>query len=101
MPPVYYQSVLQRLWRRVYNLCHNCQEEDIIIYKDDLVSTFRSICYHPDVAAAYSSVLGAILAIPVGMVFGSIDAPSLFCLLSDLRPPFKRTQIPITFTTYI
>ena len=85
MPPVHYQSALQRLWQRVYNLGLNHPEEDIIIYKDDLVSAFHRIHYHPDVAAAYAFVLSAYLVIPVGMVFGSRDAPSLFCLLSKLR----------------
>ena len=84
MPLVHYQSALQCLWRRVYNLCLNHPEECIIIYKEDLVSTFRRLHYHPDVAAACTFVLGAYLFIPAGMVFGSIDFPYLFCLLSKL-----------------
>ena len=56
-----------------------------MIYKDDFVSAFRGICYHPDVLSAYAFVLGAYLVIPVGMVFGSRDALSLFCLLSKMR----------------
>ena len=85
MPLVHYQYALQRLWRRLYNLHRNHPEEYIIIYKDDLVSAFRRLCYHPDVAAAYTFVLSAYLVILLGMVFGSRHYPSLFCLLSDLR----------------
>ena len=40
IPLVHYQSALQRLWHRVYNLRLNYPEEDIITYKDDLVSAF-------------------------------------------------------------
>ena len=75
----------QRLWHRVYNPRFNHPEEDIIIYKDDLVSAFRRICYHLDVTAAYTFVIGVYLVLLVGMVFGSRDSPSLFCLISDLR----------------
>ena len=85
VPPVHYQSVLQHLWRRVYNIRLNHPEEDIIIYKDDLVSALCSIRYHPEVAAAYAFVLGVHIFIPVGMVFISIYAPSLFYIPSELR----------------
>ena len=85
MPPLHYQFMPHHLWRRVYNLRLNHPEEDIIIYKDDLVSALCSICYHPEVAAAYAFVLGVHIFIPVGMVFISIYAPSLFYILSELR----------------
>ena len=85
IPPVHYQSALQRLWQRLYNLRLNHPEEDIIIYKDDLLSAFRRIFYHPDSAVTYNFFFGASLVIPVGMVFGSRDAPFLFCLLYQLR----------------
>ena len=83
MPPVHFQSTLQRLWRRVYNIRLQNLDEDIIIYQDDLVSAFRSIFYHPDVASAYDFFLSPYLVIPVDMVFGSIYSPSLFFLLSN------------------
>ena len=85
MPKVHYQTALRRLWQRIYNLRLDHPTDDIIIYKDDLVSAFRRLRYHPDVAAAYSFVLDDFLIIPIGMVFGARDAPSLFCLLSELR----------------
>ena len=78
MPKVYYQTALQRFWSRVYNLRISHPEVDIMVCKDDLVSAFRRLRYHPDVASAYAFVLGAFLVIPIGMVFGSRDAPSLF-----------------------
>ena len=85
MPPVYYQSGLKRLWKRVYNLRINHPQEEIIVYKDDLVSAFRRLRYHPDAAAAYSYILGQFFVIPIGMVFGARDSPSFFCMLSELR----------------
>ena len=101
MPPVHYQSALQPLFRRVYNLRLNHPGEDIIIYKDDLVSAFNRICYHPDVAAAYDFILGTYLVILVGMVFGYRDPPSLFCLLSDLISFSSQFvhQLPLSFPT--
>ena len=85
MPLVHYQSTFQSLWCRVYNIRLRHPEEDIIIYKDEPVSNFCRLCYHPDVAATYTFVLVAYLSIPLDMVFGSIDAPSIFCLLYELR----------------
>ena len=98
MPPVHYQSALQRLWTRIYNLRVRHPDEDICIYKDDLVSAFRRLRYHPDVAAAYAFVLGDFLIIPIGMVFGSRDAPSFFCLVSELRSLASRSmsRLPVT-----
>ena len=52
MPPVHYHYALQHLWRRLYNLHLNHPEEDIIIYKYELVYTFHRIHYHPDTASA-------------------------------------------------
>ena len=85
MPPVNYQYALQRLWYRVYNLRLNHIEEDIIIYKDDLVSTLCRLHYHLEVAAANAFILSVYLVILVGMVIGSRESLSLFCLLSELR----------------
>ena len=105
MPKVHYQSALQRLWTRVYNLRVAHPDEDIIVYKDDLVSAFRRVRYHPSVAAAYAYVLGLFLLIPIGMVFGARDAPSLFCLLSEIRSFASRfcrsLPIPRPTSTFI
>ena len=84
IPPVQYQSTLQRLWCRKYNPHLKHPDKDIMIYKDKLVSALRRLCYQPDVAAAYDFVLGAYLVIPVGMVFGFRDIPYLLCLLYEL-----------------
>ena len=40
MPLVHYQYALQSLWCRVYNIRLSHPDEDIITYKDDLVSNF-------------------------------------------------------------
>ena len=80
--PVHYQYVLQRIWRRIYNICINHSDKDIMIYKDELVSNIRRIFNHPYVAAAYTFVLGTYLVMSVGMVFGYRTPPSLLCLIS-------------------
>ena len=85
VPPVHYQTALKRLWHRVYNLRIQHPTDDILIYKDDLVSAFRRLRYHPDIAAAYSFAVDSFWILPIGMVFGARDAPSLFCMLSELR----------------
>ena len=85
MPPVHYQSALQCLCSRVYHLRFRHPDKDIMIYKDDLVLSFRRLCCHPYFAAAYNFVLSAYLVIPVGMVFGFRYSPSLFCFLSKMR----------------
>ena len=56
-----------------------------MIYKGDVISAFCRLHYHPDVASAYTFVLGTYLVIPVSMVFGYRYPPSLFYLFSKLR----------------
>ena len=85
IPQMHYQYAHQHLWNRIYIICINHPDEDIIIYRDDLVSSFCRILYHPDVASSYDFFLSTYLVIPVGMIFGSRDATSLFYLLSDMR----------------
>ena len=69
-----------------------------MIYKDNLVSALRRFLYHPDVAAAYALFLSAYLVILLGMVFESIDAPSLFCILSEMRSFASRFVYRLTLS---
>ena len=104
-PRVYYQSALQRVWQRTYNLRINHPEEDICIYKDDLVAAFRRVRYHPDIATSYSYVLTDFFIIAIGMVFGARDAPSWFCVPSEARAfaseHFARLGVPSPVSTII
>ena len=84
-PDVYYMSCLQRVWERAYNLRIRYPDDDIIVYKDDLVTAFRRVRYHPDLAAAHCFVLGNFLILPIGLVFGARDSPSWFTQISELR----------------
>ena len=97
-PKVFYQSALQRVWQRTYNLRIAHPNEDICVYKDDLVAAFRRVRYHPDVAAAYSYVLSDFFIIAIGMVFGARDAPFWFCVTSEARAfaseHFHRLGVP-------
>ena len=105
MPKVYYQDALQRVWRRTYNLRLSYPDDDIIIYKDDLVAAFRRVRYHPDLAVANSYILQGFFIIPIGMVFGARDSPSWFCMVSELRSLasryLQRLPIPQPTTTII
>lgn len=66
--------------------------ETILQHADDIDSAYRRILYHPDMAVACAYVLGRYLIVPVGQVFGSRNAPSYFCLTSDLRAYIASTQ---------
>ena len=85
VPPVFYQAAQQRIWQRAYNLRIAAPEADIIVYKDDLVSAFRRVRYHPDVVSAYAYVLEELLLIPIGALFGPRNSPGWFSGTSELR----------------
>ena len=53
-------------------------DEDIMLYKDDLVSAFCRLRYQPDIMAEYDFILIAYLVILIGILFGSRDALYLF-----------------------
>ena len=84
-PTVFYQTALDRILIRVYNLRAANPYIDIIVYKDDLVTAFRRVRYHPDISPAHCFVINDFLIIPIGMVFGARDSPGWFCQVSELR----------------
>ena len=84
-PSTHYANTLERVMQRTYNLRISNPFLDIILYKDDLVTAFRRICYHPDVACAHSFVLDDFFIIPIGLVFGACDSPGWFCQSSEIR----------------
>jgi hypothetical protein len=55
-PDVYYQTTFIRALIRAFNLRISHPLEDIIAYKDDLVTAFRRIRYHPDACCAHAFV---------------------------------------------
>ena len=84
-PETYYRDALERVLTRVYNLRLRYPDDEIIIYKDDLVTAFRRVRYHPDISSAHCFVFGEFLIIPIGLVFGARDSPGWFCQVSEIR----------------
>ena len=84
-PPVYLATAFQRHLRRIWRLRATFPTEELRQHVDDIDAAFRRVLYHPDMAVAFAYVFAQYLIIPVGQVFGSRNAPSFFCILSDLR----------------
>jgi len=85
VPSVHYGDANRRIWERIYNLRLRYPDDEIIIYKDDIVAAFRRGKYHPDIAVAYAYVFGPFLVIPIGGLFGPRDTPGWFCMTSEFR----------------
>ena len=104
-PDIYYQTCLLRVLIRAYNLRIAHPLDDIIAYKDDLVTAFRRVRYHPDISSAHAFVLANWLIIPIGLVFGARDSPSIFCQISEIRAfaseHFSTLGLPISDQTLI
>ena len=84
-PEVFYQTALRRILIRIFNLRISFPLDDIMAYKDDLVTAFRRVRYHPDISCAHAFVFEAFLILPIGLVFGARDSPAWFCQVSELR----------------
>jgi hypothetical protein len=84
-PPVYYQTALHRLLKRILQMRISRPDEPILVHADDIEAAFRRVLYHPDLAIAFAYVFDTYLMIPVGEVFGSRSAPSYYCVLADVR----------------
>ena len=85
-PKFFYGDANRRICQRIYNLRLKSPDEEIIIYKDDIVAAFRHGKYHPDIAVTYAYVFGSFLIIPIGGIFGPRDTPGgWFCMTSELR----------------
>ena len=84
-PTVHYGTAFARFLKFVYNLRIDNPDEDIILAADDISGAFRRLTYHPDMAVIFSTVFQQYLLIPVGMIFGSRDSPSLYMVPGELR----------------
>jgi hypothetical protein len=84
-PDTFYRNALLRILIRTYNNRISNPLCDIIKYKDDLVTAFKRVRYHPDISSAHAFVFSEFLIIPIGLVFGARDSPSWFCQVSELR----------------
>ena len=84
-PDTFYRDCLSRILIRTYNNRISNPTEDIIKYKDDLVTAFKRVRYHPDISTAHAFVFSDYLIIPIGLVFGARDSPAWFCQVSEIR----------------
>ena len=84
-PPVYLATAFQRHLRRIWRLRATFPNTELRQHVDDIDAAFRRVIYHPDMAVAFAYVFQQYLIVPVGQVFGSRNAPSFFCIMSDLR----------------
>ena len=104
-PFVFYQTAFQRALERAYNLRIRHPLDDIITSKNDLLTAFRRVRYHPDASCAHSFVFRHHLILPVGLVFGARDSPGIFCQVSEIRAftsqHFSSLGLPIPDRTLI
>jgi hypothetical protein len=84
-PEIFYQTAFLRVLVRIFNLRISFPLDDIIAYKDDLVTAFRRVRYHPDISCAHAFVFEKFLILPIGLVFGARDSPAWFCPVAGLR----------------
>ena len=104
-PFVFYQIAFQRALERAYNLRISHPLDDIITSKNDFLTAFRRVRYHPDASCAHSFVFKDHLILPVGLVFGARDSPGIFCQVSEIRAfasqHFSSLGLPIPDRTLI
>jgi len=84
-PPIYYGSAFTRYLTWLWNLRISFPNDDIIQTTDDISAAFRRVLYHPDVAPAFASVWDQWLIIPVSLIFGARNSPSIYMLLGEAR----------------
>lgn len=72
-------KILQRIW----NLRISYPDTDIILHANDIKSCFRQVKHHPDVAGAFSYIIGEHLFAQCGLTFGSDFSPAIW-------EPFRR-----------
>ena len=74
--PCEFGDVLSRLLTRIWNLRITYPDRDICIMANDVKSCFRQLKHHPDVAGAFSYILGEYLFIQCSLTFGSDFSPA-------------------------
>jgi len=81
----YYATAQQCHWAHVWNVYICNSRCEVVLYKDDINSTFHREQYQPEISAAHSYVKLDWIIIAVGLIFGSCNSPGLFCIFSELR----------------
>ena len=60
----------------MYNLQISYPDDNIIVHANDIKSYFRQIRYHPNVAGAFSYILGEYLFVQIGLAFAANLSPA-------------------------
>jgi len=77
-PKIIYGDAFVRHLETIWNLRISHSHSDILLFDDDVKGSFWHCKYHPDVASAFSFIIGQFLFIPLGGTFGSITSPANF-----------------------
>ena len=100
-PPIFYGTAFMRYLTWIWNLRISYAREDIIQQVDDISAAFHRALYHPAMAVLFASVWENMLVIPVGIIFGARNSPSLYMLKGELRAHYahhvpKADSLPLT-----
>ena len=77
-PKIIYGNTFMNHLTIIWNLRISHPHSDILLFDDDVKGAFRHCKYHPDIASAFSFIIGQLLFIPLGGTFGSITSPANF-----------------------
>jgi len=97
-PPIHYGSAFPRYLTWLWNLRISFPSDDILQTTDDISAAFRRVLYHPDIAPAFASVWDQWLIIPVSLIFGARNSPSLYMLLGEARSHLAHHVAPAPST---
>ena len=84
-PRVYYATALQRFLTWIWRLRMDHPDSEIYLSYDDISAAFHRVLYHPEIAKVYAMVFQEFLVIPVGLIFGAKNSPSLYMIPAEIR----------------
>lgn len=84
-PRVYYATALQRFLTWIWRLRMDYPDKEIYLSYDDISAAFHRVLYHPEIAKVYAMVFQEFLVIPVGLIFGAKNSPSLYMIPAEIR----------------
>ena len=70
-----YGAIKKNILTRIWNLRITYPTDDIVIHANDVKSCFRQLKHHPDVAGAFSYILGDFLFVQCSLTFGADFSP--------------------------
>ena len=82
-----YGAIRKNILTRIWNLRITYPTDDIVIHANDVKSCFRQLKHHPDVAGAFSYILGDFLFVQCSLTFGADFSPSSWkgiCRIAEL-----------------